>query len=151
MFNSTAKDVMAIAGIEPRGKNRLPIEKRCTRIDTLTKQIEASYSDYVNSMAVKMKIREMRKVLTDQFAGIGDFLFEIADKISVSRVLDPARSTSMRTALNDSGIYTDALSYFTSSDGRIPFQPYNTPFPQKRLLFLYRKRSSAAFQTDAWS
>ena len=119
MFNSTAKDVMAIAGIEPRGKNRLPIEKRCTRIDTLTKQIEASYSDYVNSMAVKMKIREMRKVLTDQFAGIGDFLFEIADKISVSRVLDPARSTSMRTALNDSGIYTDALSYFTSSDGRI--------------------------------
>lgn len=119
MFTSTAKDIMAIAGIVPRERSCLSIEKRCVRIDSLKQQISALYSDYVNSMAVKMKIRDMRKVLTDQFSGIGDFLLEIAEKISLSRVVDTSRSVSLRGALNDSGIYVDALSYFTSPDGKI--------------------------------
>lgn len=119
LFDSTSKDIMAIAGIEPRESKRLSIEKRCGRIDNLQRQVAALYNDYINDIAVKMKIREMRKVLTDQFSGIGDFLSEIAQKISLSRVIDTPRSVSMRSALNDSGVYTDALSCFTSSDGRI--------------------------------
>lgn len=119
MFDSTASDILAISGIEKRAKGKLPLEKRCTRQKSLIGAIEENRFEYANNMAVKMKIREMRKVLTDQFCGMGDFLSETADKIAGSKSEDTARSASLRTVLQDSGIYTDALSYYTDKDGRV--------------------------------
>jgi stage II sporulation protein E len=122
MFDSTASDILAISGIEKRSKGKLPLEKRCIRQDILIKGIEDNYFEYANNMAVKMKIREMRKVLTDQFSCMGDFLSETADKISGSKQEDTTRSASLRTVLQDSGIYTDALSYYTDKDGRVTIE-----------------------------
>ena len=119
LFDSTASDILAISGIEKRSKGKLPLEKRCSRQNMLRTAIEENYFEYANNMAVKMKIREMRKVLTDQFCGMGDFLSETADKIAGSKSEDTARSASLRTVLQDSGIYTDALSYYTDKDGRV--------------------------------
>ena len=73
-------------------------------------------------MAVKMKIRDMRKVLTDQFCTMGDFLKETADKIANSKIEDTAKSSALRTALQDAGIYTDALCYYTDKDGRVTIE-----------------------------
>lgn len=122
MFDSTASDILAISGIEKRGKGKLPLEKRCTRQNMLISQIEENAFEYANNMAVKMKIREMRKVLTDQFCGMGDFLHETADKIAGSKVEDTAKSAALRTALQDAGIYTDALCYYTDKDGRVTIE-----------------------------
>ena len=122
MFDSTASDILAISGIEKRGKGKLPLEKRCTRQKMLISGIEENAFEYANNMAVKMKIREMRKVLTDQFSSMGDFLHETADKISLSKTEDTAKSTTLRTALRDAGIYTDALSYYTDHDGRVTIE-----------------------------
>lgn len=119
MFDSTASDILAISGIEKRGKGQLPLEKRCTRQDFLTKAIEENRFEYANNMAVKMKIREMRKVLTDQFSSMGDFLNETAEKVAESKIEDTARSSALKIALQDSGIYTDALNYYTDKDGRV--------------------------------
>ena len=122
MFDSTASDILAISGIEKRSKGKLPLEKRCTRQDMLRKGIEENRFEYANNMAVKMKIREMRKVLTDQFCGMGEFLNETAEKVAGSKIEDTARSASLRTVLQDSGIYTDALNYFTDKDGRVTIE-----------------------------
>ena len=122
MFDSTASDILAISGIEKRGKGKLPLEKRCTRQNMLITGIEENYFEYANNMAVKMKIRDMRKVLTDQFCTMGDFLKETADKIANSKVEDTAKSSALRTALQDAGIYTDALCYYTDKDGRVAIE-----------------------------
>ena len=122
MFDSTASDILAISGIEKRNKGKLPIEKRCLRLSQLTDGIREGSSDYADSMAVKMKIREMRRVLTDQFDTVGDFLKETADKIASSKIIDPAKSAALRSALQDTGIYTDALSYYTDTDGRVTIE-----------------------------
>lgn len=122
MFDSTASDILAISGIEKRGKGKLPLEKRCSRQQMLIAGIEENAFEYANNMAVKMKIREMRKVLTDQFSSMGDFLRETADKISLSKTEDTAKSSALRTALRDAGIYTDALSYYTDNDGRVTIE-----------------------------
>lgn len=119
MFDSTASDVLCLAGIEKRTTSKLPIEKRCPRRDLLISEIQAGLPEYTNNIAVKMKIREMRKILTDQFTLVGDFLKETADKVQDSRTIDTARSVAMRTALQDAGIYTDALSFFTCRDNRV--------------------------------
>lgn len=122
MFDSTASDILAISGIEKRSKGKLPLEKRCTRRNMLISRIEENSFEYANNMAVKMKVREMRKVLTDQFCGMGDFLKETADKIAGSKIEDTAKSFALRSALQDAGIYTDALSYYTDKDGRVTIE-----------------------------
>ncbi len=119
MFDSTASDILVLCGIEKRNKGKLPLEKRCPRKDILLPHIKSTSAEYANNMAVKMKIREMRKVLTDQFSSMGDFLKETADKVAGSKIVDTPKSTALRTALQDAGIYTDALSYFSDSDGRV--------------------------------
>ncbi len=119
MFDSTARDVMIIAGIEKRTKGRLALEKRCERLDILGGSVDTLQREYLSNMAVKMKIREMRKALTDQFCGMGDFLTETANKVQYSRSVDAPKSVSLRTALSDAGAYTDALSLFTDIAGKI--------------------------------
>lgn len=122
MFDSTASDILCLAGIEKKPSGRLPLEKRCTRRELLINEIEAGLPEYTNNIAMKMKVREMRKVLTDQFSAMGDFLRETAEKVQGSRIADTARSTAIRTALQDAGIYTDALCFFTDSDGRVTIE-----------------------------
>lgn len=152
MFDSTASDILALSGIEKRGKGKLPLEKRCPRKDLLLSEINACCVSYANSMAAKMKAREMRKVLTDQFSSMGDFLKETAQKISDSKTMDAAKSTALRSALSDAGIYTDALSYFTDSDGRVRIEisiidrPFETDRKKLRHIieFLLKRRFSEA-------
>ncbi len=118
-FNSTATDILRLTGIEKRNKGKRPLEKICKRSQQLLSFTAVSKKDYTDSIATKMKIKEMRRVLTDQFSGIGDFLFEISEQVSESRIIDTARSTAIRTAIQDSGTYIDALSYYTNSVGSV--------------------------------
>ena len=149
-FDSTARDILVLCGIEQRQKGKLPLEKRCQRQNLLLPQIKEISSDYANNMAVKMKIREMRKVLTDQFSSMGDFLRETSDKISTSKIIDSPKSSALKTALQDAGIYTDAVSYFTDGDGRVRIEisiidrPFETDRKKLRHIieFLSKRRFS---------
>ncbi len=150
MFDSTAADILCLAGIEKRSSGKLPIEKRCPRREVLLTQLQLSLPEYTNNMAMKMKVREMRKVLTDQFGFVGDFLKETADKVQGSRITDTARSAAMRTALQDAGIYCDALAYFTDSDARVTIElsvidrPFDTDCKKLKNIieFLSKRRFS---------
>ncbi|MBQ7294761.1 MAG: SpoIIE family protein phosphatase [Clostridia bacterium] len=150
MFDSTASDILCLAGIEKKSPGKLPIEKRCPRRELLISEIQAALPDYTNNIAMKMKVREMRKVLTDEFCAMGDFLKETADKVQGSRIADTARSTAVRTALQDAGIYTDALCFFTDNDGRVTIEisiidrPFETDHKKLKniLEFLSKRRFS---------
>lgn len=152
MFDSTARDILVLCGIEKRSKGRLPLEKRCQRKDILLPQIQSTSAEYAGNMAVKMKIREMRKVMTDQFGSMGDFLKETAEKVAGSKIIDTPKSTALRSALQDAGIYTDALSYFTDSDGRVTIEisiidrPFETDRKKLRHIieFLSKRRFGEA-------
>ncbi len=96
----------------------------------------------------QMKISEMQQVLTDQFSGIGDFLKELACRVSSGRIIDPSRSTALRSALRDGGVYTDALSYFTDKEGAVTVEislvdrPFDIDWKKtKKLIELITKRS----------
>lgn len=121
-FDETAGDILTVSGIESIATNNVQLQKRCPRFPLLTAHINESYPDYANSMATKMKARELRRVLTDQFNCVGDFLTRIAQQVSSSRVIDPSRSTALRNALIDTGIYIDALSYFTSENSMVTIE-----------------------------
>ncbi len=121
-FDTTAEDIMVLSGITDGENDSVSLRGYCSRFSDLLHTIETAQTDYTNNMAMKMKLREMRMVLTDQFSSVGDFLSESAEKIANSRIPDPSRSASMRSALIDSGVYVDALTYFTDSDGRVSIE-----------------------------
>ncbi len=118
-FDSTAADILSLSGIEKNGRSRKSTLRRCVRQDQLMSFIRISKREYIDSMTTKMKLREMRRVMTDQISGMGDFLSELADTVSESRIIDTARSAAIRTAILDSGTDIDALSYFSDNSGSI--------------------------------
>lgn len=118
-FDATASELLRLSGIEKRPKGRHPLEKNCLRSARLISFAAVSRKEYTDSVATKMKIREMRRILTDQFSGIGDFLNEISDQVSQSRIIDTARSVAVRTAIQDAGVEVDALSYYTDCLGSV--------------------------------
>ena len=116
-FDSTASDVLTIAGIEKNKK--IGLQKSCDRFERLSLCVDEGYREYAESLQSKLKLSEMRKVLTDQFTGMGDFLKSTALSVSQSRIPDKGKAAVLKTALSDSGIYTDALSVYTDTGSKM--------------------------------
>ena len=116
-FDFTASDVLALAGIEKNKK--LLLQKNCDRFERLSLCVDEGYREYAESLQSKMKLSEMRKVLTDQFNGMGDFLKTAASSLSQSRIPDKGKAAVLKTALSDSGIYADMLSVYTDTASKM--------------------------------
>lgn len=115
MFNETATDIMTIAGISRSDKGRTSLENRCIRPNALRREIDKYYDDFVNSMAMKMRVTEMRNIVSDQFSGVSKFLSEIAQQMRNNRVIDKAKSRTVKSALSDADIICDSLFYYSSA------------------------------------
>lgn len=118
-FDATAGDVLAIMGLEKRGKGKLELEKHCSRLHELKNQIAKGRAQYSLSMLSKTKNRETRRLLTEQFSGMGDFLSELSVKMEKSRTVDSVKSMALRSVIIDNGVYIDALSCFCCDEGRL--------------------------------
>lgn len=109
-FDSTASDVLFMMGLESTHKGSLKI--KCERYELLEKVTEKEKSVYSNALATKNKIGEMRRILTDQFICLSDFLSELSDNVCESRTRDKGKSAFLKTALKDSGIPVEHLDCF---------------------------------------
>ena len=118
-FGETASDILSLAGLREKTCEITELEKRCPRSDALVSRIKQSYGEFVDTLAAKTKVKEVRSLISDQFSSIAGFLSELSQQVSNSRVVDNTRSRALKTALSDAGIYTDSLSFFTDPNGRI--------------------------------
>lgn len=94
-----------------------------------------------------MKLKEMRRVLTDQFSSMGDFLNEFASQVCCNRIVDAPKSTAIRRALTEAGIETDALYCFMNKEGAVSVEivlidrPFNIDWKKaKNVIELITKR-----------
>lgn len=139
-FDYTARDILAIMGLEKRGKSKLPLEKHCLRFHELKRQISQGKAQYSLSMLSKMKNREMRRLLTEQFSGLGDFLSELSLEIAKSRTVDTAKSTALRAVVIDKGVYIDALNCFGDSNTGLSIEiscfdkPFETDYKKMKSI-----------------
>ncbi len=111
-FDSTASDILQILGVEKMKEGRIGLSVRCPRYDLLCNSLMSSYPTYSNAIATKNKITEMRRILTDQFSGMSDFLYEFSLDISQSRTRDKGKSAYLKEALKDSGIPVEKLDCY---------------------------------------
>lgn len=117
-FSETAADIMVIAGIREGNSIKTRLEHRCVKPNALVREIGKYYPDFVSGMASKMKVSEMRNIVSDQFAGISEFLNEIAFQAENSRIEESAKSRSILTALRDSGTEAESLHCYTNPGAR---------------------------------
>ncbi len=111
-FDMTARDILCVAGIEEGKGGKLSLAVTCKRYDLLCNAISSSYPAYSAAMASKMKVSEMRRLLTDQFITLSDFLSELSVNVCESRTRDKGKSAYLKTALRDSGIVAESLDCF---------------------------------------
>lgn len=121
-WNETTADVLTLSGLKERKNERTELEKRCPRANALVFQISSSYGDFATGLASKMKVKEMRSLVGDQFSSIAQFLSEFAVQMSNSRVVDNTRSRALKTALFDADIFVDCVNYFTNPNGKITIE-----------------------------
>ncbi len=118
-FDATAGDILVILGLEKKGKGKLQLERNCPRLHELRNQVQHGKAQYSMSMLSKVKNREMRRLLTEQFSGMGNFLSELSEKITKSRTVDTVKSMTLRADIIDGGVYVDALSCYCCDEGRL--------------------------------
>lgn len=111
-FDSTASDILQIMGVEKAEQRKIGLSVTCPQYDLLCNTLTAAYPAYSSAIATKNKITEMRRILTDQFSGMSDFLYELSVNISQSRTKDKGKSAYLKTALRDSGIPAESLDCF---------------------------------------
>ncbi len=121
-FGETAADILSLAGLKEKSKEITDLERRCPRSNALVSRVRQSYGEFVDTMAAKMKVREIRNLVSDQFSSIANFLSEMAQQVSTSRVVDNTHSRALKTALSDAGVFVDSLSFFTDSNGRVTIE-----------------------------
>ncbi len=116
-FDQTASDVLTIAGIEKN--SRINLKKICPKFQQLSLCIDEGYINFAEGLQTKNKLSEMRRVLTDQFSSMGDFLSSTALSVSESRIPDKGKAAVIKTAFSDSGIFVDSLSCYLGSSSKM--------------------------------
>lgn len=136
-FDSTVKDIQLIA------KQRLSSQKnytdklsgglssRCHRIRQLSDEIDKDYKQYVTSMDSRIKIDEMRSVVSDQFSSMAQLLYDTASLLADEKVYDENKSRQLRKALRDNRIAADSVSYRENSFSRATVEVILTEEPSR--------------------
>lgn len=128
-FDSTASDILSVAGIENRKGGKLSLAVSCRRYEDMCLAISSCYPAYASSLTVKSKTKEMRELLTDQFIGMGDYLCRLSESAAESRRKDAAKSAYIKTALSEGGVFPDSADCFTES-GKIKIELYFMDTPK---------------------
>lgn len=149
-FSETSADILAITGLKERKKEQTELEKRCPRASALVSQVNQSYGDFVTSLASKMKVREMRGIVSDQFSSIAQFLSRFAEQISESRVVDTVRSRTLRRALSEAGVFVDTVNFFNNPNGRVTVEVGVTEnafeLDLKKMRVIFEHAASRSFE-----
>lgn len=122
-FDRTVKDIEYIAHERLEKKKRsdkLPngLEKRCEKLGALSDEIDADYKNYLSETDARIKIEEMRNVVSDQFSFVSQLLEDISSKIIGEKKYDLNKSRAIKTALLESRIPAQSVSYYENSFSR---------------------------------
>lgn len=122
-FDSTVRDVEFIAQ-EMIDRNPVPdklpngLEMRCKKVKELSEEIGADYKNYLSETDARIKIEEMRNVVSDQFSFVSQLLDDISSKIVGEKIYDINKSRSIKTALLENRIAVNTASYWENSFSR---------------------------------
>ncbi len=114
----------AVKNGEPEPEKSAPEEfiGRCMRVSRVANSVYKRYSDYASRIAAEKRIDEVRSVVSDQFDGISDMLYEMARDIETDSHFDNTAAEKAAAALKNLNIQVDECSSRTDKFGRIKIE-----------------------------
>lgn len=80
------------------------------RVSRVANSVYKRYSDYASRIAAEKRIDEVRSVVSDQFDGISDMLYEMARDIETDSHFDNTAAEKAAAALKNLNIQVDECS-----------------------------------------
>lgn len=123
-FDSTVRDVQQIAKLRLTSQKVTPeklsggLAGRCQRIKKLSDEVDKDYKQYVTSMDSRLKIDEMRNVVSDQFSSMAQLLYDVSSYLADEKVYDENKSRLLRRVLRENGIVAESAAYRENSFSR---------------------------------
>lgn len=119
-FDSTVSDINAIAKMRLNAQNVTgeklkSLDEICPKIQKLADEIDRDYKQYLESADVRMKIEEMRELVSDQFLSMSQMLNDIASFVADEKTYDENKSASLRKMLKDNRVKTESAAYRENS------------------------------------
>lgn len=117
-FGNTVRDIEAIARFRLEGNGAVPgklphsLETRCHKLKLLSDCVDSSYLSYVSNSDYRIKLDEMRSIVTDQFSSMSALLSDISYQLSGTRVYNENKSRAIKLALCENGIIVHNSVYY---------------------------------------
>lgn len=123
-FSNTVRDIEEIAKLRLEGNGYIPeslpysLETRCHKLRLLSDEVEASYQDYMDNTDYRLKIDEMRSIVTDQFSSMSMLLSDVSKQLSNSKIYNENKSRAIKLALCENGVIVHNSVYYENEFSR---------------------------------
>ncbi len=117
----------------------------CVNRAGVIKAVDAEYSRYVSAMADERRVRELRRIYTDQLSGVRDILRDMGslntDALSNDR--DTAAEERAERVLKNNGVAKAQVFVMRGKNGKLRFEAYGATEPRVTREYLGSLLSSA--------
>lgn len=123
-FANTVKDIEEIGKLSPEKisatDNKLPggLETLCPKLSLLFAQVKEEYRNYTETEDYRLKIDEMRSIVTDQFSSMSLMLSDISKQLSNAKMYNENKSRAIKLALCESGVVVHSCTYYENEFSR---------------------------------
>lgn len=123
----------------PASKAPDEFRERCMRPLRVENAVLRYYEEYASRLAAEARIEEIRGVVSDQFNGISDMLFDLGQEFERCESFDNATAVKLSGVLRDNDIHAADCAVKTDKYGRITIElrlllPQNAALNRMELL-----------------
>ncbi len=123
-FSYTVKDIEEIAKLRLDGVGKIPdrlpyaLETRCHKLRLLSDEVEKNYQGYTENTDYRLKLDEMRSIVTDQFSSMSLLLSDVSKQLSNSKIYNENKSRAIKLALCENSIIVHNSVYYENEFSR---------------------------------
>ncbi len=106
----------------PSDKINDEFRERCVRPRRVENAVLRYYEEYASRLAAEARIEEIRGVVSDQFEGISDMLFELSEEFDKCESFDCSLATRISSALRENDYHASDIAAKTDKYGRMSIE-----------------------------
>lgn len=92
---------------------------KCLRINSVGRSLFTHFSDYISRQSAENRIKEVRSVVSDQFDGISNMLYDLSEEFEHAQRYDTDTAGRIVQALKDIGIISSDCACVLDKYGRM--------------------------------
>ena len=107
--------------------------ERCIHPKRIENAVTRYFREYSSRLAAEARIDEIRGIVSDQFDGMAEILYDLSEEFSRAESFDSRLANRLSHLLRENGIYASDIAAKTDKFGRISFEMH-IPLPKNAAL-----------------